>query len=96
MSQFESTLKSLTLSTGKTVHYYSLPDLEKQLGASFAKLPFSIKSSMLEDLEHGKRLELNDLSGAVVRLGRELGIATPVHAVIHAALQPFVMGPPSR
>jgi len=69
--------------------------VERQMVFS-RKLPFSIKSSMLEDLEHGKRLELNDLSGAVVKLGRELGIATPAHAVIQAALQPFVMGPPSR
>jgi 2-dehydropantoate 2-reductase len=49
---------------------------------------------MVDDLENGKRLELNDLSGAVVRLGRELGIGTPVHAVIEAALQPYVMGRP--
>ena len=55
-------------------------------------LPPTVKASMLDDLEHGKRLELNDLSGAVVRLGRELGIHTPVHATITAALQPFVMG----
>jgi 2-dehydropantoate 2-reductase len=57
-------------------------------------LPSAVKASMLDDLEHGKRLELNDLSGAVVRLGRELGVETPVHAVIHAALQPYVMGRP--
>jgi 2-dehydropantoate 2-reductase len=65
--------------------------VERQMAFS-RSLPASVKASMLEDLENGKRLELNDLSGAVVRLGRELGIATPVHAVIHAALQPFVMG----
>jgi 2-dehydropantoate 2-reductase len=59
-------------------------------------LPASVKASMLEDLEHGKRLELNDLSGAVVRLGRELGVPTPVHAVIQAALQPYATGTPSR
>lgn len=55
-------------------------------------LPPTTTPSMLDDLEHGKRLELNDLSGAVVRLGREMGIETPVHAVIQAALQPNVMG----
>ena len=73
----------------------SLPEdvIERQMAFS-RSLPGSVKASMLEDLEHGKRLELNDLSGAVVRLGRELGVPTPVHAVIHAALQPFVMGRP--
>ena len=57
-------------------------------------LPPTVKASMLDDLEHGKRHELNDLSGAVVRLGKAGSIDTPVHAVIQAALQPYVMGRP--
>ena len=36
-----------------------------------AALPPQAKSSMLEDLERGKPLELPWLSGAVVRIGRE-------------------------
>jgi 2-dehydropantoate 2-reductase len=67
--------------------------VERQMKFS-RNLPPLIKASMLDDLEHGKRLELNDLSGAVVRLGREAGIATPVHAVIQAALQPYAEGRP--
>ena len=39
-------------------------------------LPPHAKASMLEDLERGRRLELPWLSGAVVRLGREAGVAT--------------------
>jgi 2-dehydropantoate 2-reductase len=69
--------------------------VDRQMAFS-RSLPASVKASMLEDLEHGKRLELNDLSGAVVRLGRELGVPTPVHAVIQAALQPYATGTPSR
>jgi 2-dehydropantoate 2-reductase len=57
-------------------------------------LPPAVKASMLDDLEQGKRLELNDLSGAVVRLGKAGSVDTPVHAVIQAALQPYVMGRP--
>ena len=41
-----------------------------------------MKSSMLQDLERGGRIELNWLSGALVRLGRDHGIATPVHAAL--------------
>jgi 2-dehydropantoate 2-reductase len=55
-------------------------------------LPHEAKSSMLEDLERGKRLELPWLSGAVVRLGREAGVDTPIHAFIAAALKPHVGG----
>ena len=50
------------------------------------------KSSQLVDLERGRRLELEGLSGAVIRLGRQTGIATPVHCTVYAALKPFVNG----
>ena len=46
------------------------------------------RPSMLVDLEAGRRLELEAMSGTVVRLGQELGIPTPVHRVIYAALKP--------
>jgi 2-dehydropantoate 2-reductase len=52
------------------------------------------KSSQLIDLERGRRLELEGLSGAVVRLGRQTGIPTPVHATAYAALKPFANGAP--
>jgi 2-dehydropantoate 2-reductase len=50
-------------------------------------LPAEMTSSMHEDLERGNRLELHWLAGAVVRLGREFGIATPANAFIYAALK---------
>ena len=51
------------------------------------QLPAAMKSSMLEDLERGKRLELAWLSGAIVRMGRELGVPTPVHGFITTSLK---------
>ena len=59
---------------------------------AYAALPPQTKSSMLEDLERGRRLELPWLSGAVVRIGRELGVPTPIHAFINAVLKPWVNG----
>ena len=56
------------------------------------RLPDAMKSSMLMDLERGNRLELEWLSGAVCRLGREAGVDTPVHRVVLAALTPFAGG----
>lgn len=53
-----------------------------------------IKASMLVDLERGKSIEVEYLSGAVVRLGRELNVATPTHAFCLAALLPFAAGRP--
>lgn len=54
--------------------------------------PASSKSSMLEDLERGRRLELPWLSGAVVRIGKEVGVPTPIHQFITAALTPWAGG----
>jgi 2-dehydropantoate 2-reductase len=55
-------------------------------------LPHHAKASMLEDLERGKRLELPWLSGAVVRLGEDAGVATPIHSFIATVLKPHVGG----
>ena len=50
-------------------------------------LPRAMTSSMAGDLERGNRLELDWLSGAVVRMGREHGIATPANGFIYTALK---------
>ena len=55
-------------------------------------LPGQAKVSMALDLERGNRLELPWLSGAVVRMGRELNVATPANNIICAALKHNIMG----
>ena len=50
-------------------------------------LPATMFASMLGDLNRGNRLELPWLSGAVVKLGEELGVATPVHKFIYNVLK---------
>jgi 2-dehydropantoate 2-reductase len=73
-----------------------LPEpLKNEIMQMLTTLPPESKSSMLEDLERGKRLELPWLSGGVVRLGREVGVATPIHQFVATALKPFVNGPPA-
>ena len=42
--------------------------------------------------EANKALEAPWLSGAVSRMGREVGIATPINDTLFAVLQPHVMG----
>ncbi|HEX8994634.1 MAG TPA: 2-dehydropantoate 2-reductase [Ktedonobacterales bacterium] len=53
------------------------------------------QGSMADDLAAGKRLELDALNGAVVRMGQRLGVATPINRVITAALTPFRDGAPA-
>jgi 2-dehydropantoate 2-reductase len=68
-------------------------DLMDSTLAMIKNFPASSKSSMLEDIERGRRLELPWLSGAVVRIGREVGVPTPIHQFITTILAPFVNGP---
>jgi 2-dehydropantoate 2-reductase len=60
--------------------------------ATFARFAPEAKSSMHRDLERGGRLEVEALNGAVVRLGRALGISTPANQAIYAALRLAVNG----
>lgn len=60
-----------------------------------AGAPPTMKPSMALDLERGNRIELPWLGGKVVELGRQLGVPTPTHSFMYAALKPYVMGPPA-
>ena len=51
-----------------------------------------ITASMHLDLERGRRLELEIFNGAVVRMGRETGVATPVNDLLYLVLKPHVDG----
>ncbi len=55
-------------------------------------LPEGMRSSMLNDLVAGNRLEAPWLSGAVARMAAESGVAAPVSATLYAAMKPFVAG----
>lgn len=68
------------------------PDIIESTLAMIKGFPPTSKSSMLEDLERGRPLELPWLSGAVARLGREAGVPTPTHHFITTVLTPFAAG----
>jgi 2-dehydropantoate 2-reductase len=71
----------------------ALPDdiVERQL-ANHQAFPPQMYASMYYDLARGRPLELESLSGLIVRKGRELGIPTPVHAMAYACLKPYMNG----
>ena len=56
--------------------------------------PAGMRSSMLDDLNRGKPLEVDFLSGAVVRKSSEHGLEAPAHAFVQQSLAPFSNGPP--
>jgi 2-dehydropantoate 2-reductase len=49
-------------------------------------------SSMHNDLEAGKRLELDWLSGGVVELGKAANVATAMNRAVSAILSPYANG----
>ncbi|MGM0586730.1 MAG: ketopantoate reductase family protein [Pseudomonadota bacterium] len=61
---------------------------EKAAGRLDAMSP-EIRSSMAADLEAGKPLELDYLTGAVARMGRELGVPVPATEAMAAVLAPY-------
>jgi 2-dehydropantoate 2-reductase len=62
------------------------PDYAAQRIAFADQLPATMTSSMHGDLDRGGRLEVEWLSGDVVRRGRRLGIATPCNRAIYDVL----------
>ncbi len=55
-------------------------------------LPPTTRSSLLIDLQMGKRIEVESLAGSVVRRGRAAGVPTPIMAGLYAALKPWAAG----
>jgi 2-dehydropantoate 2-reductase len=55
-------------------------------------LPPSTRSSLLIDLQQGKRIEVESLPGAVVRRGLAAGVPTPIMAGLYSVLRPWAGG----
>ncbi len=64
-----------------------LPDwLFKRVAAGLLKIDASARSSMWDDLQRGRTTEIDDLCGAVVRLGARHGVPTPCNAAMQALI----------
>lgn len=61
---------------------------EKKVLEGLKRFDPNTRSSMYFDLVSEKPMEIEALNGTVVRLGEQLGIPTPIHRVIYAALLP--------
>ena len=57
-------------------------------------LPVEGTTSLQRDIIAGRVNEYDAQTGAVIRLARRHGVATPVHDVLHAALLPMINGEP--
>ena len=70
-----------------------LPDaIERHALALLQSFPAHMYASMYHDLQGGKPLELDGLSGHIVRSGQGYGIDTPFHQTAWGCLRPYVNG----
>ena len=74
-----------SVAVGRALGIPFAPDEVGRVLAQVAALPDAMKPSFLLDLERGGPTELDGLSGAVSRLGRQVGVPTPVHDTAVAA-----------
>ena len=57
-------------------------------------IPHSTRSSLLIDLEIGKRIEVEALQGAALRRAAKHGLAMPIISTLYAVLKPWANGDP--
>jgi 2-dehydropantoate 2-reductase len=81
-----------TIAVGRAAGVEFPPDFPAELDRSVATFPPMMKASMANDLDAGKRLELDWLAGKVVAMGRKYGIPTPAQEAVYAILKPYRMG----
>ena len=92
MRAFFYRLMHETIGVGRAAGVEFPPDFAAELDRWVASFPPTMKASMANDLDAGRRLELDWLAGKVVALGRKYGIATPGHEAVYAILKPYRMG----
>lgn len=66
------------------------PDAQSYLKDFYAQMipsTASHHSSMLQDIQRGRKTEIDVLNGAVVELGKKYGVGTPANALIYSLLK---------
>jgi 2-dehydropantoate 2-reductase len=93
-SAFLRSLMSEAVSVGQESGIALSADSVERALSTAGKMGSNLRGSMYYDLASGKRLELEALNGAVVRLGRARNVPTPSNFAVYACLKPFVNGLP--
>ena len=69
------------------------PNRFDSLKEYMTNLPPTTRSSLLIDLEQGKRIEVEALQGAAVRRAAKHGVPVPIVSTLYALLKPWENGP---
>ncbi len=84
--------ESLAVGLAKGIN---LPDNLIQDSLKYIESLPDFQNSMHGDYEAGRATELEALSGAVIRLGKQIGVKTPVHEFLYSVLLPHKNGFPT-
>ena len=84
--------ESLAVGLAKGIN---LPDNLVQDSLKYIESLPDFQNSMHGDYEAGRPTELEALSGAVIRLGKQIGVKTPVHEFLYSVLLPHKDGFPT-
>ena len=84
--------ESLAVGLAKGIN---LPDNLVQDSLKYIESLPDFQNSMQGDYEAGRATELEALSGAVIRLGKQIGVKTPVHEFLYSVLLPHKDGFPT-
>lgn len=68
---------------GYSTHWAGAGDYLKDFYGTIVPLAAKHRSSTLQDIQAGKKTEIDALNGAVIRLGKEYGIAVPCNAMLY-------------
>lgn len=77
-----------TAAIGRTLGVALPPDVEDKAWAIAQSLPPAMRASTAVDLEHGRPLEIEWVSGAAVRLAERAGVLAPANKALYALLLP--------
>jgi 2-dehydropantoate 2-reductase len=75
-----------TASLGRAKGVALPDDLEERIWKGACALPAPMRASTAIDLEKGRPLEIEWISGAVKRLAKDVGLSVPHNETLHALL----------
>jgi 2-dehydropantoate 2-reductase len=67
-------------------------DIVERISGYVGSIPGTMRSSLLIDLSQGKRIEIEQLHGSVVRRAERMGLPVPITSTLYAVLKPWVNG----
>jgi 2-dehydropantoate 2-reductase len=81
-----------TAALGRTLGVALPDDIAARIWKTLSDLPEGMRASTAIDLEAGRALEVDWISGAVARLSDAAGLDAPIHRTLNAVLQPWKAG----